>query len=88
MTYSTPPKIQKFLSTVKVGDCFIAVYDKTTRLRLVTAVSKSAIIGISPIDLITFSTLFSGSKYATKAHTIISVSSLAEAQSLYPELFI
>ena len=88
MTYSTPDSINSFLATVNVGDVFIAMYPNTSKIRVVTKIS-SGIHGVDPDSDNSFSMPYNSlSQYETQAHTLISVNSIDEAYSLYPELFI
>ena len=83
MSYNTPDSINSFLSSVNVGDVFIAIYPTATKIRVVDEIS-SGIHGLGfsiPYDNIL-------NTYETQAHTLISVNPIDEAYSLYPELFI
>lgn len=88
MTYDTPESINSFLSTVGIGDMFIAMYPNTSKIRVVTKIS-SGIHGVDPSSDDSFSMPYSSlSQYETQAHTLISINFIDEAYSLYPELFI
>ena len=83
MTHNTPDSINLFLSSVNVGDVFIAVYPTATKIRVVNEIF-SGIHGTDfsmPYDRIL-------NTYDTQAHTLINVNSIDEAYSIYPELFI
>ena len=83
MSYNTPDFINSFLSSVNVGDIFVAIYPTTTKICVVSEIS----LGIHGNSFsIPYSKLLN--TYITQAHTLISVNSIDEAYSLYPELFL
>lgn len=89
MIYNTPDSINSFLSSVSVGDLLIAMYPTATKSRVVDEIS-SGIHGVDPVSTNSFSMPYydHSNTYDTQAHTLISVNSIDEAYSLYPELFI
>lgn len=40
MSYNTPDSINSFLSSVNVGDIFVAIYPTTTKIRVVSEISS------------------------------------------------